>query len=250
MRVVAAIQVRMGSSRLPGKMMRQILGKPLLGHLLDRAERSRRLDGLVVAASDRPENDVIEAYCRGRGVACFRGSEDDVLGRMLGALTREGAEVGVEVFGDGPLIDPALVDEMIETFLQDPDRPDFLGNDLKTTYPPGMEVEVFRVEALADAAGRTDDSRLREHGTLFIRQHPELYRLRNMEAPADLARPDLTIEVDTEEDLRVVSAVLEHFRDRPDFTLRDVIAFLDASPAVKTLNQKVPRRWREFRADA
>lgn len=249
MKIVATIQARMGSTRLPGKMMREILGKPLLGHLLDRVGRCRNLDGIVVATPEGADNDSIAAYCRERRIPCFRGSEDDVLGRTLGALSGQAADIGVEVFGDGPLIDPAIVDGMIEMFLGDADRLDFLGNDLTTSYPPGMEVEVFRVAALTDAAGRTADPAIREHGTLFIRQNPGLYRLRNVEAPANLARPELEIEVDTEEDLRVVSSVLEHFRDRPDFALADIIEFLDANPHLQRLNRDVPRRWKEIRGD-
>ena len=239
----------MGSTRLPGKMMRQILEKPLLGHLLDRVERCRNLDGIVVATPEGADNDAIAAYCRERRIPCFRGSEDDVLGRTLGALSWQAADIGVEVFGDGPLIDPVLIDAMVAFFLENLEDLDFVGSDLKTTYPPGMELEVFKVSALEDSARRTDNLGVRENGTLFIRQHPDLYRVRSMEAPPELMRPELEMEVDTEEDLRVVSAILEHFRHRPDFTLADIIAFLDASPDLKRLNQDVPRRWKEFRGD-
>jgi spore coat polysaccharide biosynthesis protein SpsF (cytidylyltransferase family) len=185
MRVIASVAVRMGSSRLPGKAMREVSGTPLLGHLLDRLAFARRLDGVVVATSRRAENDVIAEYCRVRGTACFRGDEDDVLGRILGALSAENATIGVEVFGDGPLIDPAIVDRFVDLFVRSDGQLDFVGNDLTTTWPPGMEVEVFSVAALADAAGRCGDPAVREHGTLFVRQNPDLYRLRNIEAPPE-----------------------------------------------------------------
>src|SRR5262249_47334818 len=118
MKIVATVQVRMGSSRLPGKALREVAGKPLLGHLLDRLALARRLDGIVVATSVRAENDAIEAYCGSRQIPCFRGDEDDVLGRMLGALRAHDAAVGVEVFGDCPLIDPAIVDQFVDLFTQ------------------------------------------------------------------------------------------------------------------------------------
>ncbi len=248
MSVVAAVAVRMGSSRLPGKALRRIAGKPLLGHLLDRLALARRLDGVVVATSLRPENNAIADYCGGRGIACFRGDEGDVLGRVLGALQSRGATIGVEVFGDGPLIDPAIIDMLVDTFTQSAEPLDFVGNDLVTTWPPGMEVEVFSVAALADAGRRCGDPAVREHGTLFIRQNPALYRLRNIEAPPELRRPDLELEVDTADDLVVVEAALAHFASRRDFTLAELIAFMDANPEIATGNRDVPRRWKEFRS--
>lgn len=250
MRIVAAIQVRMGSSRLPGKTLLPISGRPLLGHLLDRLRRCHRLDGIVVATSRLPENDAIDDFCRDEGVPCFRGSEDDLLERTLGALQSQEADVGVVAFGDGPLIDPQLVDQVIREYLDTVESFDFVSNDLKTSYPPGMEVEVFAVSALVDAAARAEDPAVREHGTLYIRQNPDRYRLRNVEAPPELRRPDLEMEVDTEEDVQVISRILDHFRDRPEFGLSDIISFLDANPALAAINRDVPRHWKEFREAA
>jgi spore coat polysaccharide biosynthesis protein SpsF (cytidylyltransferase family) len=239
----------MGSSRLPGKVMLDLGGRPLLGVLLDRLRCSRSLTGIVVATSTLPENDVIANFCRAEAVPCFRGDEDDVLGRMLGALRSVDAGLGIEIFGDCPLIDPRLVDEMIDAFVANGEL-DWLGNDLATTYPPGMEVEVFRVAALADAGDRCRDAAIREHGTLFIRQHPELYRIRNVEAPAAHHRPDLSVEVDAPEDFRIVEAILGHFAPRRDFTLAEIIAFLDDRPSLAAANSLVPRRWKQFRGEA
>jgi spore coat polysaccharide biosynthesis protein SpsF (cytidylyltransferase family) len=238
----------MGSSRLPGKVLHPVAGKPLLGHLLDRLALARRLDGVIVATSQRPENDAIEAYCRSRGTPCFRGDEDDVLGRMLGALRARNATVGVTVFGDCPLIDPAIVDHMVEVFQQAGGCYDFVGNDLRTTYPPGMEVEVYAMAAFEDSAQRCTDPAIREHGTLYIRQNPDRYRLCSVEAPPELHRPELELEIDTAEDLLVLGPVLEQF---PAGTpLAEVIAFLDAHPDLAAANRDVPRRWKEFRDDA
>ncbi|MES2294518.1 MAG: hypothetical protein V4527_14540 [Pseudomonadota bacterium] len=248
-RIFAALQVRMGSSRLPGKVMRNVLGTPLIGHLLNRLSYCQHLTGVVVATSTRPENDVIETYCHSRGVACFRGSEDDVLGRMVGALAMVEAEIGVEVFGDCPLIDPHIVDEMIVRYCASKDALQWIGNDLTTSYPPGMEVEVFATAALADSAARTYDPAVREHGTLFIRQNPTIYNILNVEAPEQLRRPDLSLEVDTDVDLDVAAVILEHFQLRPDFSLSDIIAFLDANPQLADRNRHVLRRWKQYRND-
>lgn len=250
MTVIATVQVRMGSSRLPGKALRTMGDRPMLAVLLDRLALCKQLDGVVVATSERPENDAIEAFCRARGTSCFRGDEDDVLGRMMGALRNCDATVGVEIFGDCPLIDPAIVDMMIARFHAADPACDFIGNDLQTTYPPGMEVEVFTVAALADSAIRCTDPAIREHGTLFIRQHPDLYRLLSVEATGNQRRPELELEVDTIEDFTVLEQILLHFQGRPDFSLDDIIAFADAHPELMERNAAVPRRWKQFRNDS
>lgn len=249
MKIVASVQVRMGSTRFPGKVMHQVAGKPLLGHLLDRLALSTRLDAVVVATAVGAENDVIESYCQSRNISCFRGSEEDVLERTLMALQSMEATVGVEIFGDCPLIDPAIVDTLIESFVNDSDDPDFVGNDLKTTYPPGMDVEVFKVSALSDADRQVKDPLIREHGTLFIRQNPQLYKVRNVEAPPVHNRPELELEVDTAEDVHVISNILLHFSGNSSYTLDDLIAYMDAHPELTVMNASVPRRWKEFREE-
>ena len=247
MKVIASVQVRMGSSRLPGKVMRSVLSRPLLGYLLDRLRLSKTLDGIVVATSTAVENDVIEEFCRKERVACFRGSETDVLDRTLQSLKSMAATVGVEVFGDGPLIDPEIIDQVVDYYVKN-EGYDYVGNDLKTTYPPGMEVEVFSTKALSDSSDRLprSDPR-REHGTLFIRQNPNIYKITNLEAPVRHHRPDLELEVDTSEDFQVIARVIEHFSGRADFGLEEIIEFMDSNPEIANINRQVPRRWKQYR---
>ncbi len=249
MRVVAAILARWNSSRLPGKIMREVAGKPLIGHLIDRLCYCRSLDAIVVATSDESADDVTADYCRSRGTDCFRGNHDDVLDRLTSTFRAFRAEAGVVIFGDGPLVDPRIVDELVATFLALSPSIDFVGNDLESTYPAGTEAEVVRVAALEEANGRKIDPSIREHGTLFLRKHPELYRLKSIAAPPELRRPEIEIEVDEEIDLDVVSAILRHFSARPDVSTAEVIAFLDQRPDLTTQNRSVERRWRQYRAD-
>ena len=247
MKIIASVQVRMGSSRLPGKVMRSVLSRPLLGYLLDRLRLSKTLDGVVVATSTAVENDVIEEFCRKERVACFRGSETDVLDRTLQSLKSMAATVGVEVFGDGPLIDPVIIDQVVDYYVKN-EGYDYVGNDLETTYPPGMEVEVFSTKALSDSSDRLprSDPR-REHGTLFIRQNPNIYKITNLEAPVRHHRPDLELEVDTSEDFQVIARVIEHFSGRADFGLEEIIEFMDSNPEIANINRQVPRRWKQYR---
>ena len=239
----------MESTRLPGKALRDVRGKPLLARLIDRLRLARSVDRIVVATSVRPANDAIESFCKTQQIECFRGSEDDVLGRLLGALTAARATTGVVVFGDGPLVDPAIIDHVVAEYTRATPPYQFVGNDLKTSYPPGMEVEVFSVAALADADRKCTDPKIREHGTLYLRLNPGTYRLLNIEAPAPLRRPDLALEVDTEADLQVLERVTAHFGERTDFALADIIRLLDGQPQLTAINRDVPRRWKEFRSD-
>jgi spore coat polysaccharide biosynthesis protein SpsF (cytidylyltransferase family) len=205
---------------------------------------------VVVATSRLVANDVIAEFCAQCGIDCFRGPEEDVLARTLDALRSVNAATGVIVFGDGPLIDPLIVDRVVETYLAAAPGHDFVGNDLATTYPPGMEVEAFSVAALADAERRCTDHSIREHGTLYLRRNPHRYRLLNLEAPPEQRRPELELEVDTEADLEVIARVLGHFGERLDFSLSEIIEFLDAHPEVARINRAVPRRWRNERLEA
>jgi spore coat polysaccharide biosynthesis protein SpsF len=248
-RIIASIQVRMGSSRYPGKVMEEISGKPLLGHLITRVQQSKKIDDIIIATSVRPENAIIEKYCNEIGVNCFRGDEDDVLGRTLGALKYMEADLGVEVFGDCPLIDPEIIDFIITEYQENYYDYDFVGNDLKTTFPPGMEVEVFRVAALETAALATLDPKVREHGTLAIRNSPDIYRVKNIRAPKIWNRPELELEVDTEEDMYVIEQILKHFMvlGKDDYGLTDIIQFLDKEPNIKKYNQDIIRQWKQYR---
>lgn len=234
----------MGSERLPGKSLREIIGRPILGHLLDRVRQTQGIDGLIVATPESGENDCIEAFCEREGVSSFRGSEDDVLGRMLGALEETKASIGIEVYGDGPLIDHAMIEECLGVFMNEGPY-DLVGNDMKGTYPSGMYTEVFSVAALRDSALRTDDPAVREHGTFFLRKHPDLYRVKNIEAEGSLRRPDIHLDVDTEEDCGVIAAIIGHFTPRSDFTLREIIEFLDTNPTIRESNAHIHRRWKQ-----
>ena len=246
MRTVAVIPARMGSGRLPGKVMTRLNGKPLLGYLLDRVENCKKIDSIVVAIPETIENDCIQDYCLNRSVQVFRGSEEDVLDRVFQSLLWARAELGTLIFSDGPLIDPQVIDEAVDVF-NSMGEYDWVGNDLITTWPSGMETEVFRVTALADAALRCSDAEIREHSTLYIRKNPEKYKLYNLEAPKPYDRPDLSFEVDVYEDLHVVSALINQFSNYPTIRLEDLIRFMDDHPELKELTSKVERRWKKFR---
>jgi len=249
MKVTATIQARMGSSRLPGKIMRQICGRPTLALIVERIRQSRLIDEIVIATANAPENDVVEELAKDLGVGCFRGSEDDVLSRIVGALKAYAVDVHVEFQGDNLLPDGLLIDAVTGFYLKNADRYDYVTTGLKTTYPPGSEVTVYPAKLLIDLEPGVTDQALREHVGPHIYQHPEKYRICNLEAPPWLHRPDLHLEIDTQEDFDVVRDVYEHFYPHnPGFSLAQVIEWADRS-GVGERNKNVERRWRAFRQD-
>lgn len=251
MKIDATIQARLGSSRLPGKVLKPIVGKPMLQHQVERIRQSRLIDRIIIATTDNPENDAIAELARQLDCQCFRGSEEDVLGRVVGALIAYDVDIHVEFQGDNPMPDAVLVDSIIGYYLKYADNFDYVTNALKTTYPPGAEVSVYPASVLIDAEKYVGQTKLREHVGYHIYQHPERYRICNLEAPDWLRRPDLHLEVDTAEDFELLSTIFECFYEiNKGFSLSQVIEFTDANPGLIERNRSVERRWKQFRQDA
>lgn len=252
MKVLASIQARLGSSRLPGKVLKPIAGVPMLLRHVDRLRRSRLIDEVVVATTTNPSDDAIAAACRNHGVDVFRGSEDDVLGRIAALLRERRPDAHVECYGDSPLTDAHLLDEVIGLYLKNSASVDFVSNALKTTYPPGQEAVCYRADALIAADGLVDPGDpLREHVSLNIWKRPERFRVMSIEAPAHYRRPDLFLEVDTAEDFAVVSAVFEHFlaRGQAYFSLAQILDFFSHREDLAAANRGIERRWKQFREE-
>ena len=249
-KVDATIQARLASTRLPGKVLKPIMGKPMLELQIERIRQSRLIDRVIVATSDQPQDDAIEELSDRLDCLCFRGSEEDVLGRVVGALKKYAVDIHVEFQGDNPLPDALLVDSIIGFYLKHSATYDYVTNALKTTYPPGAEVSVYPAALLIDAELRAGRSSAREHVGPHIYQHPERYGIKNLEAPEWLRRPDLHLEVDTDEDFRLVAAVFEHFyAESPGFSLAQVIDFVETPSEWSHGNRAIERRWRRFRND-
>ena len=250
MKIGATIQARMDSSRLPGKVLKPILGRPMLALQIERIRRSILIDETIIATTDQPADAPIAALADELGIGCFRGSEDDVLGRVAGAVRAFGLDVNVEFMADNPIPDPLLIDEVIGFYLKHAGEYDYVTNALITTYPPGAEVTVYPARTILDADARCVDPALREHVGPNVYQHPERYRIHNLEAPPWFDVPELHLEVDVQEDLEVVTAVYEGlYPDNPGFGLQQVIDFMRARPELAARNRDVPRRWTAFRQD-
>lgn len=252
MNITASIQARLGSTRLPGKVLKDVCGKPMLQWQVERLQRSRLLDTVVVATTTNPSDDVIETFCRERGIDCYRGPEEDVLGRIASLVREREIDLHVECYGDSPLVDPQIVDEFIGYYLKFKDSVDYVSSALKTTYPPGLEVALYPGEVMlqTDAAVAMDDP-LREHAGYNITRFPERFRLASLEAPSCYHFPDIYLEVDSAEDLEVMRAVVGYFVDhgQDHFTLSQILDMVSANPKILEHNAGVERRWKALREE-
>lgn len=252
MKIIASIQARLSSSRLPGKVLKEISGKPMLQWQVDRINKSRLVDEVIVATTTNPADNRIAQFCEKNKIACFRGSENDVLQRITDLITVNKVDIHVECFGDSPLIDPAIIDEFTGYLLKHQKTLDFVSNSIKTTYPPGAEVIVYKGETLIKAnelVSKHDP--LREHVSLNIYSKPHIFSVKNLEAPEHLYYPELFMEVDTIEDFKVMKFILEQMKTSGQeiFSTSQIVKLLKENPAISSINNSVERRWKAFRND-
>ena len=236
MRVVASIEARFNASRLPGKVLLDIAGAPALTRLLRRLRRARSLDGIVLATTTSPRDDALAEWARRENVPCHRGSEDDVLARVVGAQRELGAELVVEVCGDCPLIDPEVIDMAVATFrINDAD---VVSNTSKLGFPQGADAQVFRLAALEEVERTVRDPAVREHVSLFFYEHPERYRIIHLAPPPRWHRPEQRLQLDYPEDLAFVRAVYERLEPEHGdaFGLDEILGLLAREPTLAAIN--------------
>ena len=250
MKVAAIIQARSGSTRLPGKVLKDICGKPMLEWQISRLRQSLLLDDIVVATTSSSLDDPIESLCQQLNVTCYRGSESDVLDRVTRALANFNIDLHVECYGDSPLIDPLIVDQFIGFYLKSADNLTYLSNSITTSYPPGMEVSVYSSSLLSDLNSKlSSEDPLREHVGYNITRFPKTYKLKSLTAPPSFQRPELFLEVDTPTDFAVISKIMNYFisRNIPYPSLSQLIEYADLHPEIFSENKLVERRWKKLR---
>jgi spore coat polysaccharide biosynthesis protein SpsF len=237
MKVVGIIQARMGSRRLPGKMLMDVGGHPLMDHAIARLRSARTVDAVVIATTDSPLDDPIAERSEHLGIPVFRGSEADVLDRYTQAARLYEADAIIRVTGDCPLLDPKEVDRAVRTFTDDVSL-EYVA--LGYSYPEGFGVEVVSRNALESAWREASDPSDREHVTPFVQRHKDRFKAGWVEWPEDLSR--FRVTVDEERDLRVVSEVLDALTpEDPMPGLGKVVEFLKAHPDVAMANRDAIR---------
>lgn len=234
--IAAVVQARMGSTRLPGKVMAEIMGKPLLWHLISRLKRSKLIDKIVVATTKNEKDKPILELAEKVEVNSFAGNEEDVLDRYYMAATRFEAKSVVRITSDCPILDPSIVDTVVELFLQG--KYNLVSNVNPPTFPDGLDVEVLSFATLERTWHEAHLTSEREHVTPYIYKHPEIFRIGNVSYKEDLS--GLRWTVDEARDLEFVRAIFKYLNGTP-FNMGDVLKILEIHPEVLTINAGVRR---------
>ncbi len=240
----------MGSSRLPGKVLSDIYGKPMLLRQVERIKRSKLVKRVIIATSTSNKDDKIVSFCQDNKIEYFRGPENDVLKRIVSLFEENPADIHVECYGDSPLIDPEIIDDFVKLFLELKNKTSYISSAIKTSYPPGLEVTVYCPEILkkVDKMIPINDP-LREHVGYNITRFPEKFNICSIKAPNKFNAPNFYLEVDSKEDLNVIRKIYNYFisNQQEIFGLRDIINFLKKNPNIIIENSNIERRWKKFR---
>ena len=238
--IVAIIEARMTSSRLPGKHLMEADGKPMLSHLVERLSKVKILNEIIIATTINSQDDVLEDLAHSLKIGIFRGSENDVMGRVVSAGEKYNADIICEVTGDCPIIDHELVAQTIDSFLLS--EVDYAQYGCKGGLPDGMGSQVFYLEALQRSEKMTSQDYDREHVTPHIINNPDLFSSLYINAPDELRYPDIAVTLDEYQDYVLIKKIIEHFSTlKKDFGCLDVIKLLNEKKSWLEINKDVAR---------
>lgn len=241
MHVTAIIQARMGSTRLPGKVLLPLFDKTVLGHVISRLQQSRLLNDIVVATTGLLRDDDVAEETKKYSARVYRGSEDDVLDRFFAASRLTPCDWIVRVTADCPLVDSGILDAMLRELQANEQQIDYLSNTLLRTFPRGLDVEILSESVLRDVSERTQDATDREHVTPYIYRHPDRYRLRSYENQTDYSHYRWTL--DTPADWQLIQAIYgELYPIHPSFLWQEVLQLLEKEPHLTTINRAIQQK--------
>ncbi|MFC5707902.1 cytidylyltransferase domain-containing protein [Aeromonas eucrenophila] len=236
--ILGILQARAGSSRLPGKVLKPLLGEPMLARQIERLKRATRLDQLMVATSDQADDEAIALLCERLGVPCFRGPLDDVLARFHLAAQPFAPSHVVRLTGDCPLADPELIDELIELHLAG--GYDYSSNCWDPSYPDGLDAEILSAGTLNLLAEQAHSQVQREHVTYYIRQHETQFNIGKLARQPSLSH--LRWTVDEPADFELIEQIYgQLYPANPAFTTNDILNLLARAPYLATLNTRHQR---------
>ncbi len=234
--IVAIVQARMGSTRLPNKVMQEINGIPIIGLLFERLSKSKKINNIILATSTNSNNDILVSYIQKLGYPIFRGEERNVLNRYYRAAIQENADIIIRITGDCPLIDAKLVDQLIDDFSKN--SVDYASNREPATYPDGLDVEVFSMKALEKMHSNATTNFQKEHVTPYIIDSEDFSKF-YLTHSKDLSKERWT--VDESEDLEVVTRIFNHFHPRTDFSWQEIMQLREGAPEIFTANKNKVR---------
>ena len=235
MNVVGVVQVRMGSSRLPGKVMAEIEGRPMTWHIVNRLRHARLLQNVVIAVPDGERDESIRRMARAESIPYFAGSETDLIDRIYKTAVEFQADAIVRITGDCPLVDPDVVDLLVKTYLDRAQELDYVCSGRPRTFPHGLGAEVYPIATLQRLWHEIKDPLYREWFPVYVWEHEKEFRICNVEHSENLSH--LRWTVDYEEDLAFVREVYRHlYRDGEVFGMTDILALLEAKPELAAIN--------------
>ncbi|MGO5065105.1 cytidylyltransferase domain-containing protein [Clostridium sp. LCP25S3_F8] len=242
MKVVCIVQARMGSTRLSGKVLKKICGKTVLEHDIDRLRRIKNIDEIVIATTTLEKDNAIVKVCKRSGVKYFRGSEEDVLSRYYYAAKDNNADVVVRITSDCPLIDPEVSDNIIQYYLDNKNKYDYVSNTIERTYPRGLDTEVFSFNALKRAFNESIIIRDREHVTPYIWDNPKLFKLAQYKNNKDYS--SLRWTLDTEKDFELINKIysLLYTHMNSKFQFENILNIYDEHPELYDINKEIMQK--------
>ena len=244
MKIVASIEARMNSKRLYGKVLKEVCGKPVLWHIVERINRSKYVQDVVIATSTSGKDDAIIKFADKYNIMTYRGSEDDVLKRLVETHEYMNSDLVVEITGDSPFVDCDVIDQTIEMYLSS--NCDYVSNTLTRTYPIGVRSQVFHIDLLKECDKLSTEKKDREHVTTYICRNEEgKYKLKNLLSPDIFNIPKLRLSLDYEEDFILTKKVYEAlYPKNKEFKLNDIISFLDKRPDIVEINKHCKQEYK------
>jgi len=237
-RTVIIIQARMGSTRLPGKILKKIMGRPLIEYQIERLKKIENADNIAIATTVHEDDQIIVDLCKQLGYLYYRGSENDVLSRYIDAAILFDAELIVRINADCPLIDPNVVKRVIKYFHENIPKYDYVSNILKPSYPIGYHTEVFSLDALKKAHKNAKDLEEREHVTPYIYRNPKEFKIGSVELDVNYSHHRWT--VDYAEDFDLIKKIIEGIYPlKTDFDMNDTLDYLKAHPELNNINSGI-----------
>jgi spore coat polysaccharide biosynthesis protein SpsF len=241
MKIIATVEARMTSTRLPGKVLLDAGGQPMLAHLINRLKSVPSLDEIVLATTINQTDNILEEFSQKMKIGCYRDSEDDVMSRVIGAAESVNADIVVEITGDCPIIDPEIIEQAIRVYREN--DVDYVSNAHVRSYPDGMDVQVFSLEVLKRSSIMTSDPLDHEHVTLHIRNNPEIFSRIHLVSPPETHWPELGLTLDDPSDYELLKNIIHHFeKSNPFFSCRDVVSLLRNKPEWVEINKAVVRK--------
>jgi spore coat polysaccharide biosynthesis protein SpsF len=237
------VQARTGSSRLPGKIFKNLSGKPVLWHVWDRLSHSKLIDKIVIATTDLPEDDGVEKFCEENLIPFYRGSSHDVLSRYYEAAKKFNADIIIRVTSDCPVVDPIIIDQIAAKFVEinKKERLDYMSNSIVRTFPRGLDAEIFTFSVLDKSFKEALKEYEREHVTPYIYQHPELFNIEHFTNEVDYSFHRWT--VDTKEDYELIHKIYsELYQPGKLFLFKDILDLFERKPELLSINQNIKQK--------